>query len=583
MATTNNQQATWMELFQAERAAYNSQQQPEETTVETIETAVVTIDKNTVFQAPFSIEYDEMYEEWQCRYDGEIMDKTTTKRAYGGTVAVFKRRIDAVKFLMRYADRFRVEVKPIPTEALEALAELVTTATTVEETAQTQEPVQAVEPIAEEIATVAESLSLPVDEVAKVYAIAQEYSEHKQVERATFEAETKLETVPMKQERRSMDEKIITHGVPAGYGYIKDNLGHCLPIHFIDNEQGYEMVRDSKDFIVNHLSSRKECITYINELIDQQLQHVVEAQQPSQTQEELQPKEQERQVIHIERRSDFSMCGTSWFYSHPECNKMQSTNTIELTIELNEISHREVGSRATCVECGGSVHDAPEMVQKQETPQAYRHTFDGRHIFYYHHSCVGHRLPTEVTFEPIALKDVPLDAQCEYCYEAMHLQRQEEVQHMEQHDNTSIIAQIKQTVVASITDGTIPDGVYVDQKHRGELQNATALVISGHDINILYEDKDFMEGFPVMAWGIHRLMEPQPQEGITTMKDGIDIIQQEMAEQVENRDQVNAHIHADQLLVNLVNILVMRLGDSHAQTQVDDILSSYDNIIGRQY
>lgn len=82
---------------------------------------------------------------------------------------------------------------------------------------------------------------------------------------------------------------------------------------------------------------------------------------------------------------------------------------------------------------------------------------------------------------------------------------------MEKQDDMSIIAQIKQTIVASITDGTIPDGVYVDQKYRSELQNATALVICGHDINILYEDKEFMEGFPVMAYGIRKLMKSQEQ------------------------------------------------------------------------
>lgn len=51
------------------------------------------------------------------------------------------------------------------------------------------------EPITEEIATVASTLSLPVDEVAKVYAIAQEYKQLQDADRATFAAETKLETV----------------------------------------------------------------------------------------------------------------------------------------------------------------------------------------------------------------------------------------------------------------------------------------------------------------------------------------------------------------------------------------------------
>lgn len=60
---------------------------------------------------------------------------------------------------------------------------------------------------------------------------------------------------------------------------------------------------------------------------------------------------------------------------------------------------------------------------EQETdnqPQAYRHSWDLQHWFYYHHICVKDRLPEEVTFEQIPLKDVPADTQCEYCYEPMH-------------------------------------------------------------------------------------------------------------------------------------------------------------------
>lgn len=92
------------------------------------------------------------------------------------------------------------------------------------------------------------------------------------------------------------------------------------------------------------------------------------------------------------------------------------------------------------------------------------------------------------------------------------IQKQEELQHMEKQETTPIINQIEQTVVASIEKGTIPDGVYVDRKYRKELQEAMSLVICGHDIGILYEKNDFMEGLPVMAYGIHRLAGETPEQ-----------------------------------------------------------------------
>lgn len=91
---------------------------------------------------------------------------------------------------------------------------------------------------------------------------------------------------------------------------------------------------------------------------------------------------------------------------------------------------------------------------------------------------------------------------------------------MEKQETSPIISQIEQTVIASITHGTIPDGVYVDQKYREELQRAKELVICGHDIGILYEDEDFMEGLPVMAYGIHKLAVEDKEEQDTLSDHG---------------------------------------------------------------
>ena len=53
----------------------------------------------------------------------------------------------------------------------------------------------------------------------------------------------------------------------------------------------------------------------------------------------------------------------------------------------------------------------------QEIPQAYQHSWDGQHYFYYHQRCVEQNPPdAEVTFEPIPLDDVPSYAECDFCY-----------------------------------------------------------------------------------------------------------------------------------------------------------------------
>lgn len=53
--------------------------------------------------------------------------------------------------------------------------------------------------------------------------------------------------------------------------------------------------------------------------------------------------------------------------------------------------------------------------------QAYRHTWNGQHSFHYHRICVERNPPgAEVTFEPIALDDVPQSAECDFCYRPVY-------------------------------------------------------------------------------------------------------------------------------------------------------------------
>lgn len=54
---------------------------------------------------------------------------------------------------------------------------------------------------------------------------------------------------------------------------------------------------------------------------------------------------------------------------------------------------------------------------RNQEAQAYRHTWDGKHFFYYHRICVERNPPgAEVSFEPLVLDDVPQGAVCDFCY-----------------------------------------------------------------------------------------------------------------------------------------------------------------------
>ena len=58
---------------------------------------------------------------------------------------------------------------------------------------------------------------------------------------------------------------------------------------------------------------------------------------------------------------------------------------------------------------------------RNQEAQAYRHTWNGQRYFYYHGSCVERNPPgPEVTFESIALYDVPHSAQCDCCYRPVY-------------------------------------------------------------------------------------------------------------------------------------------------------------------
>lgn len=60
-------------------------------------------------------------------------------------------------------------------------------------------------------------------------------------------------------------------------------------------------------------------------------------------------------------------------------------------------------------------------MSNQEIQQAYRHSWDGLHFFYYHQRCVEQNPPSaEVTFDQIALDDVPQGAECDFCYRPVY-------------------------------------------------------------------------------------------------------------------------------------------------------------------
>jgi hypothetical protein len=59
----------------------------------------------------------------------------------------------------------------------------------------------------------------------------------------------------------------------------------------------------------------------------------------------------------------------------------------------------------------------PKHIVKE--PQAYRHSWDQQHFFYYHRVCVEHN-PPDVSFDSVALDTVPQEAQCDFCYRAVH-------------------------------------------------------------------------------------------------------------------------------------------------------------------
>lgn len=62
------------------------------------------------------------------------------------------------------------------------------------------------------------------------------------------------------------------------------------------------------------------------------------------------------------------------------------------------------------------------------TAQAYRHSwsYNPDHFFYYHKDCVDRNpprqegMPEVVTFDLIALQDVPQGAECDGCYQPVH-------------------------------------------------------------------------------------------------------------------------------------------------------------------
>lgn len=219
----------------------------------------------------------------------------------------------------------------------------------------------------QKVASIASELDIPANEVAAIAQIAQQAREDKQAERATFAAESRLETVATYQ----IDGEGIEKSVPQELTSWLDDLrqyAQTVP----SNPHAYDDVHKVEWTLADGTHKERTAHT------SGQAQDMVELLMPRQDVTSI-------LVDGAERRQE-------------------------------ELQHME---------------------KQENKPQAYRHTFDQQHIFYYHHSCVVDRLPEEVTFDLIALEDVP-QVDCEYCYKPMH----------EQETKTS--EQIQQAKIAAI-------------------------------------------------------------------------------------------------------------------------------------
>jgi len=75
-------------------------------------------------------------------------------------------------------------------------------------------------------------------------------------------------------------DKITTHGVPAGYGYIRFASGHHLqywPVRIL--ESGYTFLKSSDGSDINWIDSRQVCVDFIKNYIDRQVKQAEKLQE----------------------------------------------------------------------------------------------------------------------------------------------------------------------------------------------------------------------------------------------------------------------------------------------------------------
>lgn len=211
----------------------------------------------------------------------------------------------------------------------------------VEETAQ--EPEQVVETVNPTIE------SITPEQMAALLPFAQEYSEHKRIERETFAAESALETVPMEQERLTPEiiQQCITEVEEDGYVHVPAIIEAL-------EKRGY-----TDDSHVQAVLQMLEARATSGELLD--VGEGFYKRMPVQRQEELQHMEkQEREVITVEKYSAF---GTRFAFYHPECYQGE---IVTVDVEMTSEPHTHVGDGIRCCLCAESVHAAPSQVERPE-------------------------------------------------------------------------------------------------------------------------------------------------------------------------------------------------------------------------
>lgn len=111
-----------------------------------------------------------------------------------------------------------------------------------------------------------------------------------------------------------------------------------------------------------------------------------------------------------------------------------------------------------------------ENAQQPAQDVAYRHSWGGSKLFYYHQSCVERNPPEDgVTFEQISLSTVPQGVQCDCCYKPMH----DKTVQKYPDGSTVLVNGIEWTVLDMSRDS---EGLLLGQEDRGEDYNLYRLI-----------------------------------------------------------------------------------------------------------